>query len=1144
MPHPSRRHDPRGHCLPLPPCLALSLGAILVFGLAVLPAESAPTASIRPDRLRSESREAPLDPERLSWLCEAVDPSRRDLRQTAYRIQVASDPSRLAADRPDRWDSGKVASDRSIFIENEGVRAGSRERSWWRVRIWDAEDRASSWSEAAEIGPALLFPADWKARWIAAPAAPAASLRGCSWVWHGEPDARGRYPAGTTRYFRKRFSLPSGSAIEGAEVLMTADNGFRLLVNGREALAGTAWESTWRADVGGLLVPGENALAVVATNGGASPNEAGLIGRLTVRLRGAPDAVEPVDGSWRSSEAEAPGWDGAAFDDSSWATVRVLGPFGTAPWGSVAPVPAALPAFRREFTVGRAVRRATLRVAGLGHHEVSLNGQRVGDGFLDPGWTNYRKTCLYDTHDVTGRVVQGPNAIGVLLGNGMYNVTGGRYVKFTGSFGPPKLILELEVECDDGSTVIVGTDGSWKTAESPVVFSCIYGGEDHDARRETPGWDRPGFEDGGSDDAGFAGGGAARAGSGGAWRPAEVVDGPGGELRAPLAPPLRAMRELRTKAVTEPRPGIFVHDLGQNFSGVPLLTVRGPAGATVKLVPGELLDDSGLVSQRSSGGPVWFSYTLRGGGPGGGRGGEPETWSPRFTYYGFRYVQVEGAVPEGREADSGRNADPGHEGAPSLPRVLDLRGRFTHSSAALVGEFACSSPLIDRIHALILAAIRSNLQSVLTDCPHREKLGWLEVSHLLARGILYNHDARGFYAKVSRDMRESQLANGLVPDIAPEYTVFGGGFRDSPEWGSACAFNPYHVWQMAGDRSLLAGNYDTIRRYADYLWSTASDGIVSHGLGDWYDVGPRGPGESQLTSRGLTATAILYGDLSILAEAARWLGKDDDARTYAARAAEVRQAFNRRFFDPQKGLYDTGSQTAQAMPLVLGLVDEDRRGTVFESLVREVRAGRNRVTAGDVGFMFVVRALSDAGRGDVLYDMVVQDEGPGYAMQLARGATTLTEAWDASPASSHNHCMLGHAEEWFYRGLAGIVPDETGPGFKRIILRPQVVGDLTWVEAHHDSPHGRIESRWRAEGGRFDWEVAVPPNTTATVFVPTTDPARVTEGGVPAAKAPGVRTFGAEIGFRAGYPLVRPAGAAVLEVGSGRYRFSALLDRS
>lgn len=748
-----------------------------------------------------------------------------------------------------------------------------------------------------------------------------------------------------------------------------------------------------------------------------------------------------------------------------------------------------LPLMRTSFRADKPVRRAELALCGLGFFEAHLNGNSIDDAVLEPGWTNYRKTCLYRVYDLTERIVSGENALGVMLGNGMYNVTGGRYVKFTGSFGPPKLIAQLHLDFADGASTCVASDGAWRTTPGPIMFSCIYGGEDYDARRECAGWDRPGFD-------------------ASAWSAATVTEGPGGRLSSRGAPPIKVMQEFKTTRVTRPRPGIYVYDLGQNFSGWPRLAVRGPAGATVKLIPGELLDGDGLVSQVSSGGPVWFSYTLKGSGT--------ETWHPRFSYYGFRYVQVEGAAPEGEA------------GAPGdLPQVVELGGQFVHSSAARVGEISCSNPDIGRIHNLITAAIRSNLQSVLTDCPHREKLGWLEVSHLLAAGITYNYDVPAFYTKICEDMREAQLEDGMVPDIAPEYTVFKDGFRDSPEWGSAYVQSPWMVWETYGDRRLVEEHYEGMKRYVAYLGSRAQGNIVSHGLGDWYDIGPKRPGESQLTSKGLTATAVYYQDIETLRQAAELLGRAEDARAYRDLAAQVRAAFNANFLQPETNQYDRASQTANAMPLRLGLVEQPRRAAVVENLIQEIRGRGNRVTAGDVGFSYVVRALTDAEHGEVLYDMVCQSDGPGYLYQLKKNATTLTEAWDTNPRSSQNHCMLGHVEEWFFRGLGGIRSDPAGPGFAKFIIRPQIVADLKWVKVSYNSVRGRIATTWKRDGNQLALEVTIPANTVATVHVPAEDKGSVRESGKPAAQVEGLRFLRME------------GGAAVFTVPSGAWRFVA-----
>jgi hypothetical protein len=416
---------------------------------------------------------------------------------------------------------------------------------------------------------------------------------------------------------------------------------------------------------------------------------------------------------------------------------------------------------------------------------------------------------------------------------------------------------------------------------------------------------------------------------------------------------------------------------------------------------------------------------------------------------------------------------------------------------------------------------------VITDCPHREKLGWLEQYHLNGPSLRYETDLTRLYAKGFADMADAQQPNGLVPDIAPEYVVFTGGFRDSPEWGSAVILAAWQHYVWTGDDTPLHRNYDVMKRYVAYLAGTAEDDIVSHGLGDWYDIGPGPPGYSQLTPIPLTATAIYYEDVAALGRIASRLGRDDDAARYARDASRIGAAFNREFFDAGTSVYATGSQTAQAMPLVLDLVPNGHRAGVLDALVRDIRAHEDGTTAGDVGYRYVLRALADGGRSDVIFDMNHQSDRPGYGYQLARGATSLTEAWDANPRSSQNHFMLGQIMEWFYGDLAGLAPDEDHPGFERVRVRPQPVSGITWARATHDSPRGRIAVSWRRDGGAFSLEVDLPPNTSAEVWVPAEGVRGVREGGQPLEQAPGVRLLREE------------EGRVVLAVDSGRYAFTS-----
>src|ERR1035437_3992806 len=754
-----------------------------------------------------------------------------------------------------------------------------------------------------------------------------------------------------------------------------------------------------------------------------------------------------------------------------------------------------LPLLRRNFAVTGAIARAVLHISGLGQYEVRINGAKVGNNELTPGWSDYRKTVFYDSYDVTSMLRQGANAIGIMLANGMYHVpeTPRRYNKFTGSFGPLKCIVQIRVELANGNAISFVSDGTWKTHAGPITFSSTYGGEDYDARREVAGWDLADFDDA-------------------QWQPAIVAPGPGGDLRPALAPPIKVMRTYTTVYRSEPKSGVQVYDLGQNFAGWPDIKIIGPAGATVRLTPGELLNADGTVSQRSSGGPQWFSYTLKGSGP--------EHWHPRFSYYGFRYVQVESADPHGSSLSA-------------KPRIIEMRGEAVHTSSSAIGSFASSDDLLKRIHMLIVRAIGNNAESLLTDCPHREKLGWLEETHLLAPSLLYDFDLSGLYAATARNIADAQQQGGpqagRVPEIAPQYVLFEpkwGIFDDSPEWGSAAVLAPWYVFERDGDQGALVSHLDVMQRYVDYLSSRAHDDIVSYGLGDWYDIGPGEPGVSKLTTAGLTATAIYYQDLIVLAKTLARAGRNQDSGVYTDKAQEVQRAFNRRFFDVSTHRYDKGSQTAQAMPLALGMVPQEEQNNVLNALIADIRSHDNHVTAGDVGYHYVVDALLDGGRSDVLFDMLERTDSPSYGFQLSTGATALTEAWDANPNSSQDHFMLGDAEEWFYRGLGGIAVDRTASGPLQLVLRPQLVGQIAWVRSRYVSAWGIVESTWRRGPSHTEYEMTIPTNATATVQVQTSSADRATIDGLPADKAPGV--------------VSTRVAATTLEVvlGSGRYRIS------
>ena len=713
--------------------------------------------------------------------------------------------------------------------------------------------------------------------------------------------------------------------------------------------------------------------------------------------------------------------------------------------GSKALKRSVVPCFRKSFNVQKKVRQALVFVSGLGQYELYLNGKQVGNDFLAPGWTNYTQTCLYNAFDVTQQLQQQENVIGAIVGNGFLNINRERYRKLVIAQGYPMLRVKLLIRYTDGSSNEIVTDNSWKTTPSPVVFTSIYGGEDYDASLEQTGWCSPGFNDTG-------------------WQQALKVNSPGGKMQAQLAYPLRVMDTFAVKTAAMPQPGKYVVDFGQNASGIIRLKVKGIKGSRVRITPAELLDDNGLPYQKASGSPYYFSYTLKGEGV--------EEWEPRFTYYGFRYAMIEGALP----------ADLSKAGDSAL--LQEISFLHTRNSAPATGYFQCSDTLFNRIYSLINWAIRSNLASVSTDCPHREKLGWLEQTYLLRACVGYNYDILHLYNKTVDDMIAAQLPDGLVPDIAPEYVEFDGGFRDSPEWGSASVQIPWFLYTWYGDKPVLERAYPMMQRYLDYLGRRAKDHILDYGLGDWFDMGPQRPGYAQLTPVALTATAIFFQDADVMAKIAHVLGKTADVQRYTTLADSVRQAFNRKFFNPSTGVYSTGSQTAYAMPLYTGLVGKEYRAKVLGNLVDSIHHNNFTLTAGDIGYHYLVNVLSNSGQSQLLYDMNNRNDVPGYAFQLKHGATALTESWPALRFVSNNHMMLGHLMEWLYNGLAGIRQANGDIGFATLEIAPQPVNGMDWVKAGFETAHGQVQVHWQKNGKQFSLDLTLPPNTKARVLLP------------------------------------------------------------
>jgi hypothetical protein len=725
--------------------------------------------------------------------------------------------------------------------------------------------------------------------------------------------------------------------------------------------------------------------------------------------------------------------------------------------GNIAKKRIVVPCFRKEFSIEKNISKAFVFVSGLGQYELYINGNKIGDRFLSPGWSDYGKTCFYNSFDVTDNLKQGINAIGAIAGNGFYNINRERYRKLVIAYGAPKIILKLEVHYTDGTSKIINSDESWKTAPSPITFTGIYGGEDYNAELEQEGWNSPGFKDD-------------------SWKNAMLVKEPSGVLRPETDWPVKISEVINYKKISPKKDNIFIYDFSQNASGIIKIKVIGNKGQEIRFTPGELLGNDSLITQQATGGPYYFSYILK--------GDKEEIWMPRFTYYGFRYIQVTGAVPDI------------YPNISRLPVIKNIQLLHTRNSSPESGSFKCSNELLDSIYTLIKWSIKSNLASVATDCPHREKLGWLEQTHLMGNSIKFIYDIHNLYDKVIDDMIEAQLKNGLVPDIAPEYVPFEGGFRDSPEWGSACIILPWNMYQWYGDKEVVRKAYPMMKSYLNYLNGMSVKYILSEGLGDWYDLGPKSPGEAQLTPKEITATSIFFYDAKLLGDMAELLEEKEDALSFRKMAKEIKNAFNSKFFNKAANVYSSGSQTAMAMPLFFGMVDENIKKDVLKNLIKSINENNKALTAGDIGYRYLLRTLEEAGQSQLIFEMNSKTDVPGYGYQLSKGATSLTESWAALKYVSNNHMMLGHLMEWFYSGVGGIRQAPGSSSYDKVIIYPELVGDITWAETTYKTIHGDITCNWKLEKNNLLMKVVVPVNCTAIVSIPQTNPQFIFENEV------------------------------------------------
>ncbi|MFO0833564.1 MAG: family 78 glycoside hydrolase catalytic domain [Phycisphaerales bacterium] len=726
----------------------------------------------------------------------------------------------------------------------------------------------------------------------------------------------------------------------------------------------------------------------------------------------------------------------------------------------------ACPLFRGEFSLDQDVSKATLSIVGLGHHRTTINGQRVGVSVIDQPWSEYSTSIYEQSFDVTKLLRKGDNAIGVMLGNSFWHVgpvnDQGRFSKTDAmpdfSAGRNFLVrATIDVTLSDGSRRRVVSGPRWTWTDGPITFSHIYAGEDYDATREVMGWDMPGKP-------------------AGDWNAAVVVDAPKAAI-VPFTTP--AMKEFEVFSPRERRiaggagDGVSTYVFPQNCSSLIRFTVEGKAGAKIRFKPCEYMDPAtGRVKFTytwGTGKDIWHDYTLRDG---------EQTHQVIFCYEGAQFVEVDGAVA------------PGEANPKGLPVMKSVDMVHVRAACDSVGSFACSSKMQNDAHKIIDWAIRSNLAHVVTDCPHREKNGWQEQNWHMARALSYRYDTQAYMTKVLHDVRDTQLPDGHIPTNCPNYLVGvppHGFWNEAPEWGISGVQVPWHLYEWYGDRETLAASLESMKKFVDYLSSTAKDGVITSNLGDWYDYGHgKGDGPSQWTPAEVSATAIWALGARTVADAAKVLGHEQAEAKYRGLYNTIRETFRAKFYDPatattlNKGSCQAGVSTA----LCAGLIPDADRGRAVEAIVKDLEARGYQQTSGEVLQVFLIRALAESGRNDVLHKVYARRDRGSYGFMVESGLTTLPESWDAKPGTGNslNHLMLGHLVEWHFAYVAGIRQEPGSIGWKRVVIQPDP-GTLESYEASFKSPRGEIASKGKLVNGKLRVSIAIPAGVEKATLI-------------------------------------------------------------
>ncbi len=1152
----------------------------------VLGDPSTGAASLRPTNLRCEYMTNPLGIDatapRLFWEVVPSGSEMYALRQHAYQIIVASSRAAAMAGQGDLWDSGKVISDETIQNVYAGKALTSRAQCFWRVRVWDQNDAASDYSDVAFWTMGLLNRDDWRGEWIgydaneatgfrSAEDAPLVSFGGGKWIrlpdaqWNGAhripPGVQGVRPG--TVFFRKTFSRQAGKLLKRAVMVVSPDDAAELFVNGQKVGEAFRWEPAALLDITRVVTDGDNVVAMrITQQDGYSPS---AVGRLLLSYDDGSEQEVPFDGTWRVAEQLDSGWMEKEFSNGHWANAQAS---NSPLWGTGCVAAEVYPParhLRRKFSLNKPVQRAMLSITALGLFEPSMNGQRIGRDYLCPGWTDFHKRVRYVVYDVTGHIKPGDNALGVILGDGWYagNIAWFGRRKYGGS---PRLLAQLEVHYSDGTMETIATDKHWRAGTGPVFMQDNYAGCGRDSRKEIPGWDTAAFDDSGWQpvNRGLATAGlsmdvtdtlkhavsngelsimasnkafgrdpaygqvkslvveyrlngrAARAmraeghklmlgGPGDNLIITKAVYGAATIVAEPLIQalpndPARILDEITAKHLTQPLPGQWTFDIGQNIVGWVRLKVHGKPGQKIVVRHGERANPDGtLYASNLRSAMSTDIYYLKGG---------EETLEPMFTFHGFQYVEIRGLDYE--------------------PNLSDVTGLAVHSDFRRTGNFECSSPMVNKLYENIIWGQRGNHLWIPTDCPQRdERLGWTgDTQFFIPMGVM-NFDVSGFFTNWLMTMCEdSQAADGSFANVAPSMM----GNNGCTAWGDAALICSYHIYKTFGDTRIIEQHFDAMMRYFKYPESrTHNDIMTATGFGDWLNLG----GSASWQVIGTTYYAMLA---EMVAEMATAIGREAEAEQLYTRSHALKAAFAKKLLKPD-GTILNSSQTGFALAFTTGCIPGGMKKKAANQFVADIQKRNWHLATGFIGTPRLLPALGLANRDDAAYKLLLQLAYPSWLFQVKTGrSTTMWERWDGwTPnngfesigMNSFNHYAFGSVGQYLYQNIGGITTE--GAGYKQINIRPTPGKGLFWAKCNYDSIRGSIGSSWRRTGQHLMVDVNVPPNTTATVYVPTAlgKDVTVTQGAEHAKLLSSRESFGAAMQ------------RVMFSVPSGRYTFKS-----